>query len=142
MYGAIYSSSLYKGKFHTGLDFLKGGTSVVKCPFTGEYLGCDTEYGCVYVYDSGTNCTFVFMHMNIETNKDNGINIVDREKGKPITQGTPMGFESNKAGRNSINQHLHIEVRKGRVTKYASIPANSYDDIGSVSPYGAIYQVL
>lgn len=31
---------------------------------------------------------------------------------------------------------------EGRVTKYASIPENSYDDIGSVSPYGAIYQVL
>ena len=34
------------------------------------------------------------------------------------------------------------KFHKGKVTKYASIPANSYDDIGSVSPYGAIYQVL
>ena len=95
MYGAIYSSSLYKGKFHTGLDFLKGGTSVVKCPFTGEYLGCDTKYGCVYVYDSGTNCTFVFMHMNIANNTANNIAILSKTAGETITQGTPMGFESN-----------------------------------------------
>ena len=142
MYGAIYSSSLYKGKFHTGLDFLKGGTSVVKCPFTGEYLGCDTKYGCVYVYDSGTNCTFVFMHMNIANNTANNIAILSKTAGETITQGTPMGFESNKADGNPMNQHLHIEVHKGKVTKYASIPENSYDSIESVSPYGAIYQVL
>lgn len=96
-----------------------------------------------YVYDSGTNCTFVFMHMNIADNKANNIKILSKYKsGDVIEQGTPMGFESNKADENPMNQHLHIEVHRGKVTEYASIPANSYDDIGSVSPYGAIYQVL
>ena len=95
-----------------------------------------------YVYDSGTNCTFVFMHMNIANNIANNISILGKTAGETITQGTPMGFESNKADENPMNQHLHIEVHRGKVTEYASIPANSYDDIGSVSPYGAIYQVL
>ena len=82
------------------------------------------------------------MHMNIANNTANNIAILSKTAGETITQGTPMGFESNKADGNPMNQHLHIEVHKGKVTKYASIPENSYDSIESVSPYGAIYQVL
>ena len=83
------------------------------------------------------------MHMNIADNEANNIEILSKYKsGDVIEQGTPMGFESNKADGNPMNQHLHIEVHRGKVTKYASIPENSYDSIESVSPYGAIYQVL
>ncbi len=135
MYGAIYSTGPYKGKFHTGLDFYKGGTANVKCPFTGEYLGYDTRYGCVYVYDSFTTCTFVFMHMDISST------ILSMNAGNTIKYGTVMGLESNKSP-STISQHLHIEVHPGRVTSYASIPAKSFDDIGAAIPYGAIFQVL
>lgn len=142
MYGAIYGSGPYQGKFHTGLDFWKGGTSVVKCPFTGEYLGCDEDYGCVYVYDQNTNCTFVFMHMDIANRSAYNINIKNKEPNTPINKNTPMGLESTKAGNETVSQHLHIEVHPGRVTEYAPIPAKSYTDIESIIPYGAIYQVL
>lgn len=138
MYGAIYGSSVYKGKFHTGLDFYKGGTCDVKCPFTGELLGYDKSYGCVYVYAKNINCTFVFMHMDLSGSEATLKPLVN----KTINSGTVMEKESNKANGVAINQHLHIEVHAGKKTGYASIPANSYDDIGSVLPYAAIYQVL
>ena len=136
MYGAIYGAGPYKGKFHTGLDFYKGGTNTeVKCPFTGEYLGYNSNYGCVYVYDSFTRCTFVFMHMAINST------ILGMSAGDQIAQGTVMGTESNQS-QSTISQHLHIEVHSGKSIGFASIPANSYDTIESLLPYAVIYQVL
>lgn len=42
-----------------------------------------------YVYDSGTNCTFVFMHMNIADNEANNIEILSKYESGDVIDPTP-----------------------------------------------------
>lgn len=149
MYGAIYSvaslPAYYKGKFHTGIDFSGGGGNIIYSPFTGVYKGCNNDFGCVFIYNQYLNCTFVFMHLDTSYGVTGSKNV-----GDTINEDDPIGIESNVAQDFNLAKHLHIEVLPGDDLDYdedgnplySPLTTYSYENIKSVIPYGAIYQVL
>lgn len=142
MFGAVYSAEYlgeyFRGRFHTGLDFTTGGGNTVYCPFDGKYLGKDSSNGCVYIFHPTLNCTFVFMHLSIDSKLGTDIKV-----GENVNTDTKLGVESNVSSlTNSLSAHLHIEVWNNESTDYASLPVYSYGNFESIYPYDKIAEIV
>lgn len=141
MFGAIYSAAYltqeFRGKFHSGLDFTTGGGSTVYCPFEGIYLGQTPEHGCVYIYHPTLKCTFVFMHLEINSELETNIG-----KGENVGTNTKLGVESNTSPFSGLSEHLHVEIWNGESTSYASLPVYSYENFKSIYPYDKIAEIV
>lgn len=135
LYGALYSSTNYKGKFHTGLDFNNGSaydTYNIYTPVSGTILKAVQTNGRINLYNEELDCTFVFLHMNINSNIVEGANVAAN-----ILMGKQSGWSNSTP--TYYASHLHIEVHSGEYTGNAStIPADSFTSLGAVSPYSYI----
>ena len=125
LYGALYSSSSYKGKFHTGIDMDCYNGAPVYSPVAGTIVNSDTAnaatYGMVTI-KGNDGLYYIFLHM------------ANRKTSGTVSVGTQIGTQSNVG---TSADHVHFEI--STYTQYASIPANSYMQLGGTYyPYDVL----
>lgn len=125
MYGALYSSSAYDGKFHPGIDINAGYGTTIRSPIGGTvvHIGAETDgkdFGR-FTIKGDDGFYYTFLHLSRFENW----NV------KRVTVGDIIGYEGN-IGLGQEGQkgsHLHFEV--SNVNTYSSIPASSCALLGN-----------
>ncbi|WMJ83712.1 M23 family metallopeptidase [Oscillospiraceae bacterium LTW-04] len=139
MYGALYSSSAYDGKFHPGIDINAGYGTNIMTPVGGTVVHVGPEYppnknnfGRLTIRgDDGFYYTFLHLS-GFEVSKRQIV-----EAGKLIGHegNTGLGLEGQKGS------HLHFEI--SNVDAYSSISASSFAPLGNTYyPYDICYSFI
>lgn len=105
--------------------YTTGSGSIVSA-HTGEVTAIGGRYGIVAIYDDKKDVTYLYLHMDTKN--------TSAVVGKRIDKDKFLGMQSNVGLTVSGNQHLHIEVRKGRKTEPAGLPTLG-NPLTSISPY-------
>ena len=125
MYGALYSSSAYDGRFHPGIDINAGYGTAIHTPIDGNivHIGAETDGKDFGRFTIKGDDGFYYTFLHLSRFEDLNVN--------RVTVGDTIGYEGNiglgQTGHSG--SHLHFEV--SNVNEYSSISASSFAPLGN-----------
>ncbi len=112
---------VYKECKHPALDIAGSHQTPIYSPIEGEVIDINNDSGKVAIYNSKSNITFFFGHMNRS----------DVSKGQYVRKGQQVGIQGTKGY--VTGSHLHFEARPGKQPYMATEMSQTLNPLDAVN---------